>query len=445
MWIPEPQDIGRPVHRGLAKVIERAIANGILSAGERLAPQREFAFRLGVTVTTVNKAFNLLLLSGLIVSRVGRGSYVGAFPEDLRETSAVEFADFGDNSSLVAPLNDFMNRVFGSIARRKSLAALLEYHDVGTITSHRRAAVHWLSKRGLIVSDDWIILAEDGRNALISLLMQVTQQKRKLATSSYGPQGLRSALAFHGVTPVSTPLLPANIDRRALNDLGDAAALWCAPTGDDPTNSLMPLGQRQILAEWATSSDSILIEDDTSGHLSGDRSPPLAMLAPEHTVYIAGMLKGLTPGLPICIIVMPPRLQDLFRPAIEASNWRSPRLAGEIFATLVTDGIADRLLASHRKTACERMAIAASIPKLARFVPTIASNHLWITLPDSCDDKQLATTLAAEGIIVIPSSAFALADGQPPALRVSLTATRSPDELRLNLKRLAQMLPTMPA
>ena len=72
-----------PVYLGIVAVLQRDIERGRLTAGERLPAHRELARQLAVTVGTVSKAFGEAERRGLIVSRVGRGSYVLAFPEHV--------------------------------------------------------------------------------------------------------------------------------------------------------------------------------------------------------------------------------------------------------------------------------------------------------------------------------------------------------------------------
>src|SRR5258705_12424795 len=64
-----------------------AILDGRLASGERLPPSREFAQRLGVSRNTVAVAYERLTAEGLLVARVGAGTFVG--------TSGVGASGFG--------------------------------------------------------------------------------------------------------------------------------------------------------------------------------------------------------------------------------------------------------------------------------------------------------------------------------------------------------------
>jgi DNA-binding transcriptional MocR family regulator len=56
--------------------IEEDIGSGALPAGQKLPPQRDLAYDIGVTIGTVGRAYSLLRERGLVSGEVGRGTYV---------------------------------------------------------------------------------------------------------------------------------------------------------------------------------------------------------------------------------------------------------------------------------------------------------------------------------------------------------------------------------
>src|SRR6266496_803338 len=60
--------------------ILEAVLDGRLRSGERLPPTRELALRLDVSRNTVGVAYELLVAEGVLVGRVGAGSFVCAQP-----------------------------------------------------------------------------------------------------------------------------------------------------------------------------------------------------------------------------------------------------------------------------------------------------------------------------------------------------------------------------
>src|SRR5262249_20254159 len=60
----------------LADAIAADIADGRLGAGDRLPPQRDFAYERKIAVSTASRVYSELLRRGLVVGEVGRGTFV---------------------------------------------------------------------------------------------------------------------------------------------------------------------------------------------------------------------------------------------------------------------------------------------------------------------------------------------------------------------------------
>src|SRR5262245_62239681 len=61
---------------GLVDELAAAIAAGRLKPGERLLPQRIFAYEKGIAASTAGRVYAELLRRGLVVGEVGRGTFV---------------------------------------------------------------------------------------------------------------------------------------------------------------------------------------------------------------------------------------------------------------------------------------------------------------------------------------------------------------------------------
>ena len=60
----------------LADAVASEIANGALKPGDRLPPQRSFAYQRKIAVSTASRVYTELLRRGLVVGEVGRGTFV---------------------------------------------------------------------------------------------------------------------------------------------------------------------------------------------------------------------------------------------------------------------------------------------------------------------------------------------------------------------------------
>src|SRR5688572_13244432 len=93
MWLPTLDGRRRPVYRAIADAIDEDVQKGILRAGARLPPHRDLADHLGVTVTTITRAYAEASRRGLISGHVGRGTFIrGQEPEDTPSPGPIDLS-----------------------------------------------------------------------------------------------------------------------------------------------------------------------------------------------------------------------------------------------------------------------------------------------------------------------------------------------------------------
>ena len=89
-WTPDLSHRDGPRYRAIADALAAGLQNGELKPGDRLPTHRDLAYRLGVTVGTVTRAYAEAQRRGLLEGHVGRGSFLagltgsGEQPRPLR-------------------------------------------------------------------------------------------------------------------------------------------------------------------------------------------------------------------------------------------------------------------------------------------------------------------------------------------------------------------------
>jgi GntR family transcriptional regulator len=89
MFIELKRDDPRPAYRQIADEVTRAVAVGVLKAGEALPATRQLAGDLKLNPNTVQHAYRTLLHEGMIEMRRGLGAFVAAAPRDGRHKPVV--------------------------------------------------------------------------------------------------------------------------------------------------------------------------------------------------------------------------------------------------------------------------------------------------------------------------------------------------------------------
>lgn len=449
MWRPNLAKTG-PLYRGVVAALQQDISNGALTAGQRLPTYRQLAHELGVTVGTITKAFTEAERMGLLVSRVGRGSYVLQFPEEAAaaDREARGQIDLSVNTVTIEPFNTSLNKVLGALSRRKSLYSLLEYHPVPGLLRHRAAGAKWLRMRGIEAQPDSIIVCNGSQEGLMATLAAVTKPGDTILTEQLNYAGVKRLadlfrLDIRGVPTDASGLRPDML-RAAAKDIS-VGAILCSPTLHNPTNAIMPLDRRKEILAIAAGLGAYVIEDDSGGHLSGDETPTMASLDKSRCIYLCGTSKSVAPGLRVGYLHGPAAMMSRLHEGVCATSWTSPSLMGEIASVLIEERVAERFVAWHRKEAAERGAIAAEIFGRADIVPPRPTYHLWLELPAPWRAGEFAAQARLRGALVSPADAFAVDRSPAPhAVRISLGGVAGRTRLAEGLRAVAQTLAARP-
>src|SRR3546814_15633807 len=75
-WLPDLHGRPGPRYRAIAEAMAEAIRSGTLATGTRLPTHRDLAWKLGVTVGTITRAYKEATARGLIDGEIGRGTFV---------------------------------------------------------------------------------------------------------------------------------------------------------------------------------------------------------------------------------------------------------------------------------------------------------------------------------------------------------------------------------
>src|SRR3954468_8409402 len=143
MWLPELDGRRGPVYRAIADAIDRDVQNGTLRAGTRLPPHRDLADHLGVTVTTVTRAYSEAARRGLTSGHVGRGTFVrGNEPDDAGADRLVDLS-----VNILMPDNE-LARLEPRLFQRRVLpwTQILGYVATRGHLRHRQAMATWLAQ-----------------------------------------------------------------------------------------------------------------------------------------------------------------------------------------------------------------------------------------------------------------------------------------------------------
>ena len=454
-WLPDLAPWPGPRYAALADAIAQDIAAGTLPAGVRLPPQRDLAYRLGVTVGTVGRAYAVAAQRGLVSGEVGRGTYVR--PRSAASGRTDRVGD-GDDALISLTVNAppdpsyraLLGQGLGEIgARAGALDELLSYTPKRGFADHRAAAAAWIGRVGLAVAPEQIVITGGAHQAIVAAFAALARPGDSILVESLTYAGVchiaeRLGLRLQGLAIDEEGLRPDALEEAAQS--GRARLLFVNPTAHNPTTATMSQGRREAIVALARRHDLILIEDDVYGQLPDERPPPLAALAPERTVHISSASKSVAPGLRLGILASPAALQQRIAEAQHDLFLTCPPLMAELFRHWLASGVADRLAKQQRLEAAARQALARDLLGAHRYQAQPTSYHLWLPLPPPWRTAEFTALVRERGVAIDPGSSFAVDPATAPhAVRVSLSAAASRERLARALSVLARTLDEAPA
>lgn len=447
IWLPELDPEG-PSYLAISRALEADIRSGRLPDGSRLPTHRALARALGVNVGTVSRAYAEARRRGLVSGEVGRGSFVRQPSGPLltpRPGATPARIDLGANVPLRRPAPD-LRAALRALAERDDLETLAGYGDPGGSARVRTAGAAWLARLGIATTPDRVAVCAGSQHAILAALSTLAGPGETVLAESLTYPGFLAAARLLGLR-----VRPVRMDREGIVPEALEAAcaerprlLYCMPDLQNPTTAVLPPARRRAVAEIARAHDLAIVVDDVLGPLV-EAGPPLASLAPELVVTIAGVSKLLLPGLRTAFVAAPARHVARLGEMIWASTWMASTLGAEIVAGWIEDGTADAIVAARRREIDLRTDLARRLLRGLRCHTRPGAPHLWLELPPGQEPARVAATLLDQGVVVVAAEDFAVPPAAAPrAIRISLSAAQDLPALRQGLEIVSATLGAAP-
>jgi DNA-binding transcriptional MocR family regulator len=448
IWEPALDRAIRPRYLAIVSALQQDIQAGRLQPGTRLPTHRDLAFRLGVTVGTISRAYAEADRRGLLHGEVGRGTFVRPragmgllrlHPEEpgIIDLSMSRPCDGGADRELAATL--------GALANRQDLAPLLAYQSELGLPAHRAAGAAWLARAtGLAAQPERIVVVGGGQHGLHTTFVALLRPGDVVLTEALTYPGFKLlagqlGITLEGVRIDGEGLVPEALE--AACQRWRPRALLTVPTLHNPTAAIIPEARRREILEIARRHELLVIEDDVYGFLAEARPTLLANLAPERVVYVSSLSKSMAPGLRLGYLQAPAEMIGRIGATLRGSVWMTSPLLAEIASIWIDSGAGDRLAAERRRVVLESQAIAQRFFAGQSIATQPNSYHLWLTLPEPWRASGFVAEARSRGVLVTAPEPFVAGrEPAPNAVRVCVGAVEDPERLETALGILKSLL-----
>jgi DNA-binding transcriptional MocR family regulator len=430
----------------LADAVAAEIASGALKPGDRLPPQRSFAYERKIATSTASRVYTELLRRGLVVGEVGRGTFIsGEARRGIAAATEPRGAriDLEFNYPLLPTQSALIAKSLEGLNRPEALdIALRQATSIGTQAA-RKVTADYLTRQ----NRDWspkperMVFTANGRQCIAAALAAVVPTGGRCGVEALTYPFIKGIAARLGITLVPLAMDEHGVRPDAVQKAHREAhlsALYVQPIIQNPLGMTMPSARRADLLRVVEKLDLIVIEDAVYAFL--DDEPPLAALAPDRCVVLDSLSKKVAPGLSLGFVVPPLRLRENVIASVRSGGWTASGFAFAAAQQLMGDGTAAELSRLKRIDAQQRQKIAVACLSGLEIQTNSKSYHLWLTLPPHWRSQTFVAAAARRDIALTPSTTFAATPGHAPnGVRLALAAPPV-EQLETALRTLAGMV-----
>lgn len=415
----EPTDQG-PTYRWLGDRIVALVSDGSLLHGTKLPSERELVAGLGLSRTTVSRAYGLVRDRGFASARHGSGTVVRIpggpargggepLPQDLDPEPGSFVADL---RSAAPPAPDGLTAAYAvALERLPSYTSGMGYFPAG-LPQLRQALADRYTTRGAPTDPDQIIVTTGALAAQVAVMHGLLHIGDRIAIESPSYPNTLEMLRDSRMRLRPAIVSGAGPDFDGIDQAlrGGTRAMISLPDFHNPTGVYLRDEHRAHLADLWRRHDVLGLVDETNVEMwVDDPDPALPMAAHDPTcITVGSAAKTYWGGLRIGWVRAPRAVVTAILHARLTLDLGAPVLE-QLVATELLRG--DGTLAEGSRRALHRsravlLRLADEVPEWSTTIPS-GGLSLWWRLPRARSSR-LVEAARARGVLLAPGSAFAV-------------------------------------
>ncbi len=413
-----------PLYRQLYEMLLGEIRRAGLAPGERLPSRRALAAHLGLSINTVDSAYQMLVAEGYVQAVPKSGYYVcpqgvsGLVPPPENPQQAengpprprwqYDFAGGGIDASL------FPLRTWERISRdvMRTGVPLLNQGDVQGDECLRRAVARYLHEyRGARAQPSQVIIGA-GSETLLGMAARLLDGG-KAAVEDPGFAKTTGVLRNAGLSPCPVSVDEYGICVDELERSGCCAAC-VTPSHQFPTGVTMPAPRRAELLQWARAGARTVIEDDYDSEFRFDGRPIPALQGldgGDRVIYLSTFSRSLAPAIRVAYMVLPERLLPRWQALYGEYASTVSRFEQHTLSRFMEEGHFARHINRIRSIYRSRRdalvrALTQALGKQAQPLCVHTGLHMPVRIDNGMTESELVASAAAQGVRVRALGAY---------------------------------------
>lgn len=448
-------DIREYKYEEVINLVSNLIDSGALQYGDKAPSLRSFSEKLGLSISTVMKAYMELEMMGFLEVRPQSGFYVTDIvtkniPKPAISNPSIvpvkvnkfelhkSFLSAMTNPDIV-PLNaavpskelmphKMFSRILKKITTDES-SNFMTYETLQGFPDLRRQIAYFLIDSSIRASADDIIITLSATEALNVVMRTLTKPGDLVIVESPTHFGYIPLFESLGIYALEIPTdFSTGIDigalKKALKKYTIATCIL-QPNFSNPTGALYPDEKKEEVVRLFTKYDISIIEDDIFANLPHQGRRPKSLMAYDKSgivVHVSSFSKTIAPMGPgwICSKLY----TDRFMNTKLSTSLDNPKLIQEAFTEYLASGSFNRHISRIRTSFKRQVAtfsshIRASFPIDIKMTQPKGSFMLWVELPEQINTRTLYVEALEYNIAFAPGAIFTTQDKYDNCLRIN--------------------------
>jgi len=341
----------KPAYLQLYEELKKDIVTGVFPYGAKMPSKRTLAEETGISVITVQHAYEILCEEGYLEGRQRSGYFAVYRDSDFLSAAGGSYLaeEKEHNSAQHSPKakTTFPFSVLAKTMRK----VLLDYGDSILVKSPNhgcpelREAISVYLKRsnGMNVRPEQIIIGS-GAEYLYSLLVQLLGKNRVFGLENPSYEKIRRVYEANGVYCDMLKMGQDGIKTAELNRT-EAEVLHITPFNSFPSGVTADVSKRKEYLTWAKQRRAYIIEDNYAAELTvsmKNDDTVFSMAEDVSVIYLNTFSETIAPSMRVGYLVLPERLLKEFEEKLGFYSCTVPVFEQYVIAELINSGDFER-------------------------------------------------------------------------------------------------------
>ncbi len=340
---------GKPAYLQIYNQIKQDIITNAYAFRSKLPSKRVLSEEFGVSIITIEHAYDLLVQEGYVEPKAKSGYYVIYRKDDFLSQSINEKEIVQMDFDKVERVNDFafpfsvLSKTMRKVLLDQGQSLLNKSHHKGLLSFRKTISAYLKRSVDISVSPEQIVVGA-GAEYLYSLIIQLLGKDKIYAIEKPSYNKIEKVYLANGINLERLDLGANGIKTQQLN-CSNAQVLHTTPYNSYPTLITANASKRQEYLQWASKRNGYIVEDNYDSELTISKKHEETLFSLtdlDNVIYVNTFSKTISPAMRVGYMVLPKKLVDEFDKKLGFYSCTVPVFEQHVIQCLLENGEFER-------------------------------------------------------------------------------------------------------